>query len=157
MSFSLFKIRLGTQARLSIYSKRSREETWNDDAPEEVRGSTRKGLPMNNECSLYILLTRLRCHRFTLLPPSFSSCAASVHACYLKSHQGKRMKRLQWSRTDADSSHLLACDWVYTHDTTLHRVRQWYRGLSYFIQMFLPVGLLEIGLQFLSMQINTKR
>lgn len=110
---------------------------------------------MNNECSFYILLTLLQYPHFTLLPPAFLSSAVSVHACYLKLHQGKGTKNLQWYRTNADSSHSWACDWVYCYKTTLHRARQWYRGLSYYIQMFLPVYLLQLGFLFTPKQINT--
>lgn len=53
----------------------------------------KQGLHMNNERCFYILHT-LPCTAL-LYPASSLSYTFSVHACYLKSHQGKGTKRMQ--------------------------------------------------------------
>lgn len=106
---------------------------------------------MNNECSFYSLLTRLRYPCLTLLAPSLLSTPIILSNVRVREWRGCSDPGLtQIAHTSP------ACDWVYDYDTTLQRARQWYRGLPYFKQVFLPVHLLEMGLQFSSMQINTR-
>lgn len=75
--FTIQKLKVGTQAQLRTYSKRHGEKKWNDEARKEGARKHPEGLPMNNECCFYILLSASDIP----VSPSFLFCAASVHAC----------------------------------------------------------------------------